>query len=62
MRIRYEKRVIKNGLFEYEGNFYTFTGLPDGGGDGVEILVGKNKKGGIIAKYPKDKWKEYRAR
>ncbi len=62
MRIRYEKRVIENGLFEYEGNFYTFTGLPDGGGDGVEILVGKNKKGRVIAKYPKDKWEEYRAR
>lgn len=48
MGIRYEKRVIENGLFEYEGNFYTFTGLRTAVMTAWKSWLGKIKKAGSL--------------
>ncbi|MBF0803317.1 MULTISPECIES: hypothetical protein [unclassified Neisseria] len=51
-RLNWEKRTIRNGVFEFLGNTYCLTGYPGQEDEGMEILVAKNNAGKVVVKAP----------
>ncbi|MFV2030545.1 hypothetical protein [Neisseria sp. S1] len=50
-KLNWEKRTIRNGLFEFENRLYA-TKCPGNEDEGMEILVAKNTKGEVVVKGP----------
>ncbi|MFC5920894.1 hypothetical protein ACFPVS_09200 [Neisseria weixii] len=52
-KLNWEKRTIRNGLFEFENRFFCLIGYPGNEDGGMEILVAKNRNGDVVVKGPK---------